>query len=241
MPGTSTRASPAFRAAFGGLPRHGLAALLEAARPRTLHRGAYLFRVGEAAPCLFVVERGSVKLAVLDADGHETLLGVAAAGQVVGELTGGPQAFDARAGEPTHALALSVDRVRTILAACGVERRLLEIQIERTHDLARALHHVTRPDTRRRIAARVFDLTERHGRDVPEGRRLDIALTQEDIGRLTGTSRETANKVVAHLGRRGWLTRRDGRYVITDPVALSAFASAYPSFDGPSDSSQSHT
>jgi CRP-like cAMP-binding protein len=102
---------------------------------------------------------------------------------------------------------------------------MVELLAEQLRRTTATLHGVIGGDSRQRIAVRLCDLADRQGRRTSNGAtRLAIRLTQEDLGRMTGSSRETANKVLALFARRGWIETQNGRYAITNESALRELA-----------------
>jgi len=54
--------------------------------------------------------------------------------------------------------------------------------------------------------------------------RLAVHITREDLGRTTGTSRESANRARAYFEHKGWVRGSHGRYLIDDANALGKLA-----------------
>jgi CRP-like cAMP-binding protein len=78
-----------------------------------------------------------------------------------------------------------------------------------------------------RVPAALAEVARAGGVALGDGRiRLSASISQERLGWLAGTSRESANRVVASLIARGELSRERGRYVL--PAGFSLFD------DGPS-------
>jgi CRP-like cAMP-binding protein len=50
---------------------------------------------------------------------------------------------------------------------------------------------------------------------------LPVPLTQEELARMVGTTRESVNRCLAGLTARGLLRIEDRRYVLPDPEALA--------------------
>ena len=72
--------------------------LLDRAVPRRLQPGAFIHLSGESSPRVHLVSAGLVKLTARDADGRETILGLAVAGDILGDaaaIEGIPQVTDA--------------------------------------------------------------------------------------------------------------------------------------------------
>jgi CRP-like cAMP-binding protein len=79
--------------------------------------------------------------------------------------------------------------------AASVGRRLGRLQ--------KKLEEFSRAGVEARIAATLLELAEDHGSPAPGGVRLEIPLSQEDLARLAGTTRETCSSTVAEFARRG--------------------------------------
>ena len=70
-------------------------------------------------------------------------------------------------------------------------------------------------DTPTAIDRRLRQIAERFGRNVAGGTAVGLTLTQEELGAFAGTTRESANRAVAGLVRRGALVRlARGRYLV---------------------------
>jgi CRP-like cAMP-binding protein len=150
-------------------------------------------------------------------------------GELFGEaaLLGEPSPFEARPVSwatvlPIDARALDAVMTRRPDTASEVVR-LLARRLRRT---SAALEDALAFDVGGRVSRRLHDLALRHGVDGPSGVRLSVSVTQEDLGRMVGASRETVNRSLATLSRRG-LVRREGRRVeIPDLDALARAADA---------------
>ena len=71
-----------------------------------------------------------------------------------------------------------------------------------------------------RVVGRLRDLATHHGVPGPAGVRLRIPLTQDELARMVGASREAVNRTLGALTSRG-LLRTEGRtVVIKDPDEL---------------------
>jgi CRP-like cAMP-binding protein len=103
---------------------------------------------------------------------------------------------------------------------------LLRLAASRLHGTASALEEALAHDVPTRLSRRLCELARRHG--VPDGAGvlLPLPLTQEDLGRMVGASRESVNRSLAALSSRGLVRTEGRRYVIPDLEAL-ARASAH--------------
>ena len=182
------------------LPRPHEPLPLIAVRP-----GQHVVRQGEFHPGPWVLHSGALLASAVSDDGHVLALDVLGPGDLVGEPDGGPALHSVtalgpgrlRVAEAAEAVGLAAARARrlTVLAS----------------DLAWR-------DVGSRIEGRLLDLASRFGRPVPGGTLVSLPLTQEDLAALTGTSRESANRALRELQRRGRVASATrGRYVVRAP------------------------
>jgi CRP-like cAMP-binding protein len=77
-----------------------------------------------------------------------------------------------------------------------------------------------------RLARGLLRLAGTFGRDETDGTRLDIKLSQQQLGNLIGASRESVNKHIVDWTRTGYLAMKSGCIVIRDREALEEIANA---------------
>lgn len=223
--GTQAGASPELAAAFRGLHHAGVASLAGNVSRRAFDRGMSLFHAGDHASHVFVIETGSVKILSTTPDGGECVVAILGPCELAGELHGPVQTADARALERGAVLAIPTNHLRRCLDSAGAAHLIADLLAARLRRTTATLHCVIGGDSRQRVAARLCDLADHQGRRTSSGAtRLGVRLTQEDLGRMTGSSRETVNKVLALFARNGWIEAKNGRYAITDESALRELA-----------------
>jgi len=98
---------------------------------------------------------------------------------------------------------------------------LLRLTASRLHRTASALEEALAHDVPTRLSRRLCELASRHGVPGGGGVLLPLPLTQEDLGRMVGASRETVNRSLAGLAVRGLVRTEGRRYVIPDLEALA--------------------
>jgi CRP/FNR family cyclic AMP-dependent transcriptional regulator len=194
--------------------------------PVRYRRGEVIFREGEPAERLFLIESGRVKLSISSPTGQELLIGVLGRGQIFGELAvidRGPRAMDARAMEDAHLYALSSDVFWTLLEnRPALARRLLELMARRLRRADQTSQDLVFFDAPTRLARRLLELAEEHGEPTGEGEavRITVRVTQEEVAQMIGVARESANRLVASFAGRGWIDWNDGNPIILHPEAL---------------------
>ncbi len=194
--------------------------------PRRYRHGEVVLGQGRAVTCLRLVLSGAVRLSAVVPSGREVVVGLLGPGDVFGELAllgGGPSPVEARAvGAETRIVALHVRTLREIVRrapACSEE--LLRLVASRLHRTTTALEEALAHDVRGRISLRLLDLARSHGTVEPHGVALPPRLTQDEIARMVGATRESVNRTLSTLSARGLVRVQDRRYVLPDPEALA--------------------
>lgn len=129
-----------------------------------------------------------MRLSAVSDDGREVVLALAGPGEVLDDcaLRGEPS--------PVTATALTETRLRRQASAASELEMALARRLGTAIDLlAEAMLH----DVRTRLMHRLQDLAVRRHSGVR------LPLSQEELGRMIGASRETVNRALRDLARRG--------------------------------------
>ncbi len=77
---------------------------------------------------------------------------------------------------------------------------------------------------RARLADLLLELGDEFGEATETGWRVPFRLTQADLARMIGASRETASRLMGEFARAGWVTRERGLLTVRDRAGLAAQA-----------------
>ncbi len=209
---------------FGGLSAHELEQLAAATRPRRYDRGEVIFLEGDPGTGLCVIESGLVKIVLRAEDGRELVLNVYGPGEFFGEfalLDGEPRSADAVAQETCLVHWLRRDEFLTFLEAHPrVARELLAVLSRRLRHTTRVAGDAALRDAPARLARAVLELAATRGRPVDGGTRVEGKFTQSELAAMIGSTRETVNKCLRSLQRRGLLRYEQGTITLPRPEAL---------------------
>jgi CRP/FNR family transcriptional regulator len=194
--------------------------------PLEFERGDYLFLPGDPARSVFLLHSGWVRIGRLLDSGGELTLDVAGPGELVGEdaLYGeSPRVRLAQALSPVAAAPAPVAGVAEALGRSPeLAAALNRLLWERSRRLeARAVESAF-ADCRRRLCRTLLDLADRFGVDEPEGRRIAIRLTHEELSRLIGAARETVTPLLVALRREGAIDYDRRRLLVRERRMLEA-------------------
>ena len=206
---------------FAGLDDQVLAAAVDGLRAVRISAGGELDVAATGALCC-VVGGGRMALAVVAPEERERTIGMLEQGDLLVRplepwAASAPQVRCFAIEDSTVHL---VDRARMevwmadpALAANMV--RLLSAQIaERELAVAIALE----PRVERRLLLKLRQLAERWGRVTPDGIRLDLRLTHQELANMVGAVRESVTIALGRLAESGEIEVRNRTLIIRPPA-----------------------
>jgi CRP-like cAMP-binding protein len=193
-------------------------------RRRAVKRGQPILRFGAAGDDVVVVLEGRVKLVAPGAEDREVVLAMRGPGELIGEMA-------ALGGQRRTATALAVDDVDVgYLRAAELRAFLLEHPDVAMVVIRMLVHRLTEADLDRidlatqdsvgRLAKRLLELAADHGIAVPEGTRIELSLTQDELASWTGATRETVSRALRLMRRLGWIASDQRAITVIDAAAL---------------------
>jgi CRP-like cAMP-binding protein len=199
-------------------------ALVGLVRKRKVSRNEPILRAGAAGDEVVLVLSGRVKLVAQGADQREVVLAIRGPGELIGEMA-------ALGGQRRSATVIAVDEVeagmlhgeqlRAFLrehpdAALVLIRTLVRRLTEATRDV---VDMATR-DSVGRIAKRLLELAAEHGSPSAGGTRIELSLSQDELARWTGATRETVSRALRLMRQLGWVSTNHRTITVLDPTAL---------------------
>ena len=204
---------PAGEAAEPLLPAALLEALARHGNTRSFRAQSILISEGDVSDALFIVLRGRLRTYASSADGRDVVLAEHGPGDYVGELAldGGPRSASVKTVEASSCCVVSGNELRNFLVeqpdfALHLFRKLSRM----ARRLTEQVKSFALQDVYGRMARVLTELSDAAGSE----RIVRDKLTQQDIADRVGASREMVNRVMKELTAGGYVTVRDGRYVI---------------------------
>ncbi|NLN29471.1 MAG: Crp/Fnr family transcriptional regulator [Firmicutes bacterium] len=193
-------------------------------------KGQILFVEGEPSRALFFIYTGRVKVYRLAADGREQILHLLGDGEpvaVVPFLDGGPYPANAEVLEDSELAQIQFsDFERIALANPDILMRMLRLLAQRMRESQEEITRMSLQNVAARLARRILDLCERHGRATEEGIEVDLSLTRQELGSWIGASRETATRLLQQFQREGVLRIEGSRIIVLKPLILQSWSEA---------------
>ncbi len=201
---------------FASLTNDQLAAVAPWFYTRTFDLDAIIFLEGDPADRLWVVASGQVKIVKHTSDGQENLLEVITPGEMFGGAGLLLTTHPATAVAMTPVTTLNIERepyLQLIRQYPDIALRIIHLLAERLQAAMkmRALA-VERVDVR--LANILLKLCAKVGQPVEEGIRIDIPLSRQDLADMTGTTIETAIRVMSRFRKEGLVHTELGGYIV---------------------------
>lgn len=207
---------------FSSLRTEDLERIRGLSRVIEVHRGAVIFREGEPADQMYFGLSGRVKI-VKAVGEREVILEILGAGQPIGAVAVYEEkAFPATAValEDSTLLAIHAQAFFRILETDPViVRRLLSGLTLRLMNVSQRIAHMA-GSVEQRIARLLLTLAERMGTRDANGLHIPMPLTRQEIADLTGTTVETAIRVMSRWSREGVVESGEKGFTIKDAEAL---------------------
>ncbi len=200
----------------------------EITRMAAVRRYTTLFSQGQEADSLYVIEDGLVKLTRTNGDGDHIILAICGGGDLVGEeVLGGPgSTYAADAEVITPATVFRVPRetiTRLIQQDTEFSQQLIHFLLRRRQSLAKKVELLCLHDVEYRI---LFYLAELSGmvRSDSDDDGYHVPITQAELARLIGATRETTSTTLNQLEKRGLLKLSRRLLTIPSPNLLRSAA-----------------
>ncbi len=194
---------------------------------RVFPAGANIITAEQPGEVVYIIQSGTLKIHIEQADGADVVLAILGPGDVVGEIS----LIDS-AGRSASVVTLEESRLlwiggqafqeclRTIPLFSQNLVRILAGRVRLANELIQALATL---DVNGRVARQMLAFAEKYGYSGTNGDVLiPIRLTQGDIADLVGASRKRVNQVMVMFKQLGYITVDErGRITVHNRKALA--------------------
>ncbi|AQZ96337.1 Crp/Fnr family transcriptional regulator [Halopseudomonas phragmitis] len=205
---------------FAELPVQVQAAIRERMRIRHLNKGEHLYRQGAGAVGLYQVLSGFVQLRAIGSNGNEILITIYGPGCVLGEIplmSSIKRAFDALALGPVQIAELPRQDFDELSRRYPeIYQRLTEKLCQTIVGLLAHIEDTSLLSLNQRLAKLLLSAARAYGREEQAGQLIDLPLTQADMGKMLGVSRQSVHRELTRLKSAGLVSKRQGCWFISD-------------------------
>ncbi len=180
-------------------------------------KSGYIYNAGDRDETLYIVMEGRIKTTRLSEDGKEITLEILEPGDIFGELTlAGEEERETSAVALEDSLICAVKRSdfedflhQSPLFAFSVTK-LIGLRLRKIEN---RYENIIFKDVRSRLVSLFYDLADKYGEECPEGRKIKIRLSHQELSNLIGSTRETVTLELSKLKKSGEIIT-DGRAFI---------------------------
>ncbi len=188
--------------------------------------GESIYRFGEEADATYQVLNGSIQTSNVTAEGKEILLHIMQPGECIGEIgliEGSRRAHNAEAREDCQLAVLRKHEFNTLRSIHPeINEAILQMQCTRLRMVFMFIEDSALRPLRQRLARRLVLMATMMGARQGEQIFIKLSLSQEELGKMLGASRQSINKELSFLEKESIVEKSRDGICILDPAALNA-------------------
>lgn len=217
---------------FAGLNEAALKAALAAAFRRRVRRGEFFFYQDEPATHFYMLLEGQTRLNQLTPEGHQVTIRYMGPGESMGVivvLSDMDYPLSAEAVTDCLALGWTANTVSDLMERYSrLALNGMRMVAGRFRDLQHRYRELATERVERRVARALLRLARQTGRRVEEGVLLDLPLSRQDLGEMTGTTLYTVSRILSGWEQEGLLITGRQQVIICNPHGLVTVAEDLP-------------
>jgi CRP/FNR family transcriptional regulator, cyclic AMP receptor protein len=185
-----------------------------------------VFFQGDPSDSLYILVKGSVKVAKASEDGHEKILDILGPGEIFGEfamLDGQPRSATVTTCEPTELALISRRDFRDFVSTrAEILWKVLESLCARVRKTSTDMLDMTSREVPYRLLAALSQLAEKHGQVAADGScMIGGSFGINDLVAMVGSSKDVVSRLLHRYQEEGLIELGKNKLIIPDPKALA--------------------
>lgn len=209
---------------FSNVHSKVLESLSRYAKIKSFKNREVICRRGDIGTQMYIIAKGKVTLHTDSDEGKELSFGFMNEGDIFGEIAmfdGGERTATVKAIEATEILVIEKrDFIPFIEREPKVAIQLLTTLASRLRSADEHFEDIFFRNLPGRLAKKFLGLADEYGRETDKGIQIELKLSQGEIGKLTGATRESINKQMRTWEIAGLIECQKGLVTIKDTEAL---------------------
>lgn len=179
-----------------------------------------IFNEGDKPRWFHILIKGRVKISKFLNNGKEIILEILDAPDFFGTL-----ALLKNIPYPATAIAIEECDIGNIPSQIFLQifNKYPELQLEILYHVTmrlksgiETLKNIALVDVLSRIVYQILKLANKYGKKVSEGVLIDLKLTKQEIAEMSGTTTETAIRIISKLKKEGYIMEKNRKIIIKD-------------------------
>jgi CRP-like cAMP-binding protein len=209
---------------FKGMTPEEMDALARMTRMESVKKKTTIFLPGDPSRQVYLLKEGRVKISRISEEGRELTLALLGPGEIFGEL----EALDdlprdtlAEALEETQLCVIHKELFLEMLRRRPeLSFRLIKLIGFRMRRIESRIEDLVFKDVPARLAHLLIELSKSYGKASPQGIRLQVKITHQEIANLIGSIRETVSAALGEFKKEGLIAFEGRRIVLLRPDLL---------------------
>lgn len=205
---------------FDGFTEKQKAELLKTGQPMDFSARTCLFQAGDPGDCLFIIKRGHVTFSISSQNGQEIILNRLSDGEVFGEIAmfdEGTRTTNAFVEKGSELIFITRDQyIKFLDKHPKLYHETIDLLCRRLRWCSDLLEDFLFHDTLKRLIYKLIVLSEKYDNMTNSL----IEISQDDLGKMLGASREVVNRNLGLLQDRGLIIVQRKRIVVPDVMKL---------------------
>lgn len=212
---------------FKGMSKEEMEQMAKRVVEKSFRKKELVYLPGEPGNHVYFLKKGVVKISKVTKDGHELTLALLKPGEIFGELEAmGEGTRDGQAEAHSDVLICVLnknDLMNMLKMKPGLGIRLSKLIGFRRHTIESRLENLVFRSIPEKLASILLELLEQFGEESPEGIKINLSLTHQDLANLIGASRPTVSETLIDFKNEGLIDIKGRSIFIRDTARLKAF------------------
>lgn len=212
---------------FSSLEADDLASLTLHTELFNFKRGSFIYKTGDEASHVYLMNTGSAKLLKNHPDGKERIIHILLRGEIFGAMVVMNKGFypvSAQGLEEGSCLKISAAIFRQFFLTHPKIGQKLMLQISQRMQMAHDDRLFTIDSVEKRIAFFLLDLLERIQKIYGQTSRINVPLTKQDIADKVASTVETVIRIMGQWSKQNLIISKDRHIEIPDVTLLKNIA-----------------
>jgi CRP-like cAMP-binding protein len=202
--------------------------VLEKARLESRQKNGYFFHENEPANKVYMLAQGKIKLIRTSADGKQVILGYYGPGKemgVIAALDVMQYPVSAQAARLSDALVWDKQEFKHIMVLIPqVAINAMQILAARMGEFQTRIGELSNQKVEQRLAHTLLRLAKQDGISTDRGILIDLPLTRQDLGEMTGATIFTISRTLKEWEKKGFIYSQRERIIVRSPLDLAAIS-----------------
>jgi len=193
--------------------------VIKLARGKQYKKGELIFAEGDPADTIYLVKGGKVLLYKISEDGKELSLDILQENDIFGEntiLNNTYHTMHAKALEKVFVCTCTQKDFHILLINPGVAFKVISYLSEKLNNYTQQVAVMAFQDVKGRVFSTLARLAKDHGELAPEGLKINIILSHQELANLVNASRVMVTNVLNELKHEGVIGVNQRMFYLVD-------------------------